>query len=64
LNIRKQLQSGVLFPFFNKPAGSKSIEKAGDVRIVSATLQGLADMVQPKPPRNQKLEVEQVVSVT
>jgi len=58
------LQSGVFFPLFNKPARSKSIEKAGGVRIVSATHQGLADLVQRKPLRNQKFEVEQITNVT
>jgi hypothetical protein len=58
------LQSGGLFLLFNKPARSKSIEKAGDVRIVSARHQGLAEMVQPKRLANQQFEVEQIVSVT
>jgi hypothetical protein len=64
LNIRKQLQSGGLFPLFNKPARSKSIEKAGDVRIVSAGHQGLADLVQRKPLKNHNQKVEQITIVT
>jgi hypothetical protein len=33
------------------------------MRVVSATYQGLAEMVQPKPLRNQEFEVEQIIRV-